>query len=290
MSETCSIDQCGKDVFSGGWCCGHYERWKKYGNPQFIPDSRKKKPLEGKKFGRWTVVSLASEAKKDHRVIRRWLCICACGEERDIAEQGLLGGRTISCGCSRYDPLAVNLSGQRFGRWVVLGHVKVKSRQAKRGARWDCKCDCGTERVVSANSLKHGGSTSCGCWQRENSAELGKRTRSVGNGKAAQRSLWNGYKKGGLKRGYDFDLDYETFCALTEKPCYYCGDATGHTYSARYASGRFTGNGVDRYDNAKGYTKENCVPCCKKCNWAKRELHGDDFISLCKTIAAVHSD
>jgi hypothetical protein len=176
----CSISDCNKQVFSGGWCCGHYERWKKYGNPQFIPDSRRKKPLEGKTFGRWTVISLASNEKVDHRVMYRWLCKCQCGEEREIAEQGLLNGRTASCGCSRQDVLAIDLTGQRFGRWVVLRRVKLKLRASKRGSKWECRCDCGTERVVSANALKHSGSTSCGCAQREYAAALAPRTRSVG--------------------------------------------------------------------------------------------------------------
>ena len=285
----CSISDCNKQVFSGGWCCGHYERWKKYGNPQFIPDSRRKKPLEGKTFGKWTVISLASNEKVGHRVMYRWLCKCQCGEEREIAEQGLLNGRTASCGCSRQDVLAIDLTGQRFGRWVVLRRVKLKLRASKRGSKWECRCDCGTERAVSANALKHSGSTSCGCAQREYAAALAPRTRSVGKGKAAQRSMWSGYKKGALKRGYDFALTYEEFCELTEMACHYCGDAVGYVYSARYASGQFQGNGVDRYNNSKGYTKENCVPCCKRCNFTKRELHGDEFIAMCKLIASIHS-
>ncbi len=36
-------------------------------------------------------------------------------------------------------------------------------------------------------------------------------------------------------------------------------------------------NGVDRLDNAKGYTLENSVPCCKHCNIAKRSMTVDEF-------------
>jgi hypothetical protein len=32
---------------------------------------------------------------------------------------------------------------------------------------WACVCDCGTERVVSGNRLRRGGSVSCGCAARD---------------------------------------------------------------------------------------------------------------------------
>jgi 5-methylcytosine-specific restriction endonuclease McrA len=33
----------------------------------------------------------------------------------------------------------------------------------------------------------------------------------------------------------------------------------------------FLYSGIDRKDNEKGYTEENCVPCCKRCNGIKGE-------------------
>jgi hypothetical protein len=30
-------------------------------------------------------------------------------------------------------------------------------------------------------------------------------------------------------------------------------------------------------DNTKGYTKENCVPCCKICNRLKSDLTKEEF-------------
>lgn len=43
-------------------------------------------------------------------------------------------------------------------------------------------------------------------------------------------------------------------------------------------------NGVDRVDNTKGYTLENCVTCCAEANYAKRALSYADFIKLCEDI------
>ena len=36
-------------------------------------------------------------------------------------------------------------------------------------------------------------------------------------------------------------------------------------------------NGIDRIDSSKGYSVDNCVPCCAKCNYAKHDLSIDDF-------------
>jgi hypothetical protein len=60
--------------------------------------------------------------------------------------------------------IRANLTGQRFGRWSVIGfsHIGKFDR-----SYWSCRCDCGTERVVVAQRLKEGGSKSCGCLARE---------------------------------------------------------------------------------------------------------------------------
>lgn len=46
-----------------------------------------------------------------------------------------------------------DLTGQRFHRWTVLKHVRKN--------HWLCRCDCGTEKPVSAPTLKNGSSRSC---------------------------------------------------------------------------------------------------------------------------------
>ena len=53
------------------------------------------------------------------------------------------------------------------------------------------------------------------------------------------------------------------FVELTAKECHYCGKEGP--------------NGIDRVDNSKGYILENCVPCCKHCNYVKGNLSINDF-------------
>lgn len=59
---------------------------------------------------------------------------------------------------------ALMLTGERFGRWLVLS----RSHSGSRGeVYWDCRCDCGKTGIVRAGILRRGESTSCGCYHRD---------------------------------------------------------------------------------------------------------------------------
>ena len=61
------------------------------------------------------------------------------------------------------------------------------------------------------------------------------------------------------------EISFEQFCELVSHPCTYCGESEKRI-------------GVDRVDNAGGYTIENCVPCCERCNRAKFTFSVKDFL------------
>lgn len=61
------------------------------------------------------------------------------------------------------------MTGQRFGRLTVL--KKSDKRDSSRAQFWLCKCDCGTVRPISGQSLKRGITKSCGCLRTEKSHE-----------------------------------------------------------------------------------------------------------------------
>ena len=49
-------------------------------------------------------------------------------------------------------------------------------------------------------------------------------------------------------------------------------------------NGDYVYNGIDRIDNNKGYTIDNIVPCCAKCNYAKGKLTLQEFKELIEGI------
>lgn len=61
-------------------------------------------------------------------------------------------------------PRRTDLTGQRFGRLVA---ISFHSKDQRRAAKWLCRCDCGTEKVIYANSLRCGLTVSCGCFHKE---------------------------------------------------------------------------------------------------------------------------
>lgn len=59
-----------------------------------------------------------------------------------------------------------DLTGQRFGRLVVLSVVDSKAG-ANIPTKWLCQCDCGNLTEVQGCNLKSGVTKSCGCIQKE---------------------------------------------------------------------------------------------------------------------------
>jgi hypothetical protein len=80
-------------------------------------------------------------------------------------------------------PAFIDITGLRFSRLIVVSfHGRRESRQKE--MLWKCKCDCGIECIVWGANLRRGMATSCGCFQRERTAEAslkhGLRRRSYG--------------------------------------------------------------------------------------------------------------
>ena len=71
------------------------------------------------------------------------------------------------------------------------------------------------------------------------------------------------YKSRAKSKLIYFSLSIEEFNQMSKSSCSYCG-----------VQGP---NGIDRKNNSKGYTLDNCVPCCKHCNYVKGDLSQDDF-------------
>lgn len=73
-------------------------------------------------------------------------------------------------------PKLIDLTGNRFGRLLVLGRATEVSPETRRNEiRWHVRCDCTTEKTVCGIDLRLGDSQSCGCLQRDLALEKLKR-------------------------------------------------------------------------------------------------------------------
>jgi len=124
-----------------------------------VPRAPRAIDITGQRFG--LLVVQRREGTHPSTGEAMWLCLCDCGQEirRKSASLRLRKpGVVQSCGCRPPVPL-IDIAGRRFGAWTAL------ERAANVGhlTYWKCRCDCGTERPVCAQSLLRGASKSCGC-------------------------------------------------------------------------------------------------------------------------------
>lgn len=68
-------------------------------------------------------------------------------------------------------PKLKDLTGQSFGRLVVLYQADSKNKRVY----WHCRCSCGREIDIRADSLTSGNTVSCGCYLKETASRLGKK-------------------------------------------------------------------------------------------------------------------
>jgi hypothetical protein len=57
----------------------------------------------------------------------------------------------------------VDLTGHRYGKLTVVARAANQDAPSTIKVAWWCRCDCGAEAVVRANSLRSGNAKSCGC-------------------------------------------------------------------------------------------------------------------------------
>ena len=57
----------------------------------------------------------------------------------------------------------IDLVNKQYGSWTVIERAEKPKDSKSSSAFWLCRCECGTERIISGNVLKQGKSKSCGC-------------------------------------------------------------------------------------------------------------------------------
>ena len=173
--------------------------------------------------------------------------------------------------------------GRKFGRLLVVSPAKSRHKRAY----WNCQCDCGTPCTAMGKYLRQHKKQSCGCLRRESSqinAKAMTESNNLPDGEAAFNLLYANYRCAAANRSLEFNLTKDDFKKLTQQSCSYCGASPNAIFGGDLPNGGYSHNGVDRVDNAIGYILENCIGCCKKCNWMKNTHSVDEFLKHCFSI------
>ena len=142
----------------------------------------------------------------------------------------------------------IDLTGRRFGRLLVV----EKHGHKGKAVTWLCKCDCGSEVIVRGNDLRGGATQSCGCIHKEQLVE-----RNTTHGLCGTRlyNIWGCM----VQRCYN-----------DKTPCYNLYGGRGITiceewrcdfgafYDWAMKHGYKDDLTIDRIENNKGYSPDNC--------------------------------
>lgn len=129
----------------------------------------------GQRFGRLTVLGKGGRNSSNRQL---WKLQCDCGNIVEKVRSNFDNNKkyTPSCGCIKRQKTVErnkarslpDITGQRFGRLVVLG--KGSQKPDKRGSYiqlWRMQCDCGRVVEIQRSSVELKGQISCGCAKRE---------------------------------------------------------------------------------------------------------------------------
>ena len=153
-------------------------------------------------------------------------------------------------------PKLIDLTGKRFGRLVVL---EMCEERAKGGdVRWLCQCDCGNTTIAVGYSLKND-TKSCGCYSRD---ILIYRNISHGMTGSREYRAWANMKTRCLNKN-----DYDGYRARGIT----IDDGWVNSFENFYADMGDCPEGLslDREDNDKGYSADNC-------RWADAYTQGNN--------------
>lgn len=143
----------------------------------------------------------------------------------------------------------IDLTGQQFGRLTAIKRVG----NGKHGeSRWLFKCSCGNMHIAYGRSVRSGNTQSCGCLNRE---RLLKRLTKHGLSKTRIYSIFQGM----YQRCYDKNnKHFKDYGARGINICDEWLSGFKNFYDWAMNNGYTDQLSIDRIDNNKGYSPNNC--------------------------------
>jgi len=85
----------------------------------------------------------------------------------------------------------IDITGQQFGRLTVICRAP-REIGGKRPTMWRCVCSCGTEKMLAGHHLSQGRTKSCGCLNREVTAQKNRDSAKHGMWRSNEFGIWQG--------------------------------------------------------------------------------------------------
>ena len=139
-----------------------------------------------------------------------------------------------------------DLTGKKFGYLTIVERVQ----NAKNGkARWKCMCDCGNETIVTSTDIMAGHTSSCGCKKYES------HNKRHGMTKTELHNKWCSMKE---RCFCESSKAYKRYGARGITVCDEWKNSFESFMEWSYSHGYEYGLSIDRIDNSKGYSPDNC--------------------------------
>lgn len=178
----------------------------------------------------------------------------------------------------------VDYTNKRIGVLHVIERVYSRSSPTP---LWHAICQCGKHIEITSYSIRYQHIPSCGC----------QRPISKTSKEPLDRTLdyyIKQYRQKASRDQIEWNLTRQEFASLIKQNCNYCGiqpsrianaynatrckEAKSSLSRARHKTGEMLVNGIDRVDSKRGYSVDNCVPCCKHCNVGKLDQTKEQFL------------
>lgn len=141
----------------------------------------------------------------------------------------------------------IDIKGKRFGKLVAIKDTGVSKNQK---AVWECVCDCGKIVFVAQDKLKSGHTTSCGCKKRNGVAH-----KTHGMTCTRLYRIWKSMKK---RTTNPHSSQYRDYGGRGIEICEEWKNSFEQFRDWSMENGYRSNLTIDRIDNNKGYSPNNC--------------------------------